>query len=499
MKLILGGIMHETHSFSVEPTTVESLGGYRGDELLAFAGTNHSVGGVLDGAEADGIDIVPTFFVDCVSTGTPDRETFETLTDELVDRIGKALPADGIVLTLHGAMVAEGSDSAEAEIVRRIRNRVGTTMPIAVTLDFHANLGPELVELADIITVYDTYPHIDAGERAREAVRLLIQVIRGEIQPTRALAMPPMMPAPQAQFTHSGLFADLFEIAHGYEASGDALSISLCGGFAYSDVPQAGSSVLVTTNDDPDRARAIALEIATRAWDERDRVLVQNVPPDTAVAEAIAFPDGPVMLVDVGDNIGGGTPGDGTVLLGELLRQGAKDATIVMCDPAAVSEAISAGPGGHFRFEVGGKTDRHHGDPVLVEGTVTTITDGHWVHEGPENAGVPVEMGPTALVQAAGVNVILSTIKSMPGDQQQLKSLGIDPLSQHIIVVKAAVRWRGGYGPIAKHAILVDTPGIGSAELTQFPYQQIRRPIFPLDPETSWTPAVAIEARSPQR
>ena len=135
---------------------------------------------------------------------------------------------------------------------------------------------------------------------------------------------------------------------------------------------------------------------------------------------------------------------------------------------------------------VGGKTDRLHGDPVAVEGVVRLLCDGHWVHEGPENAGVPVEMGPTAVLRCGGVNLVLTSRKAMPGDQQQLKSVGIDPLRQQIIVVKAAVRWQGGYGPIAKHAIYADTPGLGSVDLRRFPYRHIRRPIFPLDPETEW-------------
>ena len=142
-----------------------------------------------------------------------------------------------------------------------------------------------------------------------------------------------------------------------------------------------------------------------------------------------------------------------------------------------------------MELTVGGKTDRWHGDPVAGRGRVRLLCDGQWVHEGPENAGVPVDMGPTAVLRCGGVNLVLTSHKSMPGDQQQLKSVGIDPLRQQIIVVKAAVRWRGGYGPIARHAVYADTPGLGSVDLRRFPYQHIRRPIFPLDPETAFSPA----------
>jgi microcystin degradation protein MlrC len=262
--------------------------------------------------------------------------------------------------------------------------------------------------------------------------------------------------------------------------------VSVAGGFAYADVPEAGVGLLVTTDGDPAAARRLADELAGLAWSLRHEMTVRNTPPAAAVAEAIAFPTGPVMLVDVGDNIGGGTPGDGTVILAELLAQGAREATVVIADPEAAEAAFAAGVGAEVTLLVGGKTDRLHGDPTPVTGRVRLLSDGRWVHEGPENAGLPVDMGATAVVRCGGVNLVLTSRKTMPGDQQQLKSVGIDPSRQHIIVVKAAVRWRGGFGPIAAHAIYADTPGLGSADLRRFPYRHIRRPIFPLAAETEY-------------
>jgi microcystin degradation protein MlrC len=487
MRLIVGGIMHETHTFSAEPTTVETLEVLtRGEELLTYAGANHSLGGVIDACRERGIDLAPTFFADGASTGTPDRQTFETLVGELCQGIATALPADGVVLTLHGAMVAEGFPDAEAEIVHRAREIVGPELPIAVTLDLHANIGQAMVDGATVITTYDTYPHTDAAARAQEAVDLLARTIRGEIRPTMALAKPPLLPVPQAMATAEGPFKTLFDHAFAIEESGEALTVTVAGGFPYADVPEAGVSFLVTTDNDPDSARRLADELAALAWSLRDQMIVRNTPPAEAVAEAIAFPEGPVMLVDVGDNIGGGTPGDGTVLLAELLAQDAREATVVIADAEAVEAAFAAGEGATVRLSVGGKVDRLHGEPVEVEGEVRLLGDGRWVHEGPENAEIPVGMGRTAVLRCGGVNLVLTTHKTLPGDQQQLKSVGIDPLSQHIIVVKAAVRWRGGFGPIAKHAVYADTPGLGSVDLRRFPYRNIRRPICPLDPDTEF-------------
>jgi microcystin degradation protein MlrC len=180
------------------------------------------------------------------------------------------------------------------------------------------------------------------------------------------------------------------------------------------------------------------------------------------------------------------------VLLAELLRQGAEEATVIVADPDAVAAAFTTGVGGVVETSVGGKADVLHGAPVPVRGRVRLLSDGEWVHEGPESAGVPARMGPTAVVRVDGVNLVLTSVKSAPGDLAQLKSVGIDPVRQHVIVVKAAVRWRGGYGPITRHSIDVDTPGLGSVALERFPFRHVPRPSFPLDPDASWTPAVAV-------
>lgn len=482
MRFLTGGIFNETNTFNRHGIDADAFVQVRGAEGFAYAGANHSLGGVIDACREFGIEVVPTLYADALATGLPTRVAYEALRDELLERIAAELPADGVVLTLHGAMVAEGYPDAEADIAQRVRALVGPTMPIAVTLDFHANLGAAMVEAVDIVTTYDTYPHVDQAARGREAVELLARVAKGEIRPTMALVKPPMMPVPQAQHTERDPFRAIVARAHEMERSG-ALTVAVAGGFAYADTPVTGSGYLVTTVGDPELAQRLATELAGLAWSLRESMVVRNTPPDQAVAEAIGWPEGPVILVDVGDNIGGGTPGDGTVLVAELLRQGARDAVMVIADREAVAAAINAGIGGTVKTLVGGKSDDLHGEPVQIAGEVVTITDGRWVHEGPEWTGVPVAMGRTAVVQVDGVQLVLTEKATAPGDLQQLKSVGIDPRQQRILVVKAAVRWRGGYGPIARHAIHVDTPGLCSADLTRFPYRHLRRPIWPLDPD----------------
>ncbi|MBX3070892.1 MAG: M81 family metallopeptidase [Thermomicrobiales bacterium] len=486
MRFIIGGIMHETHTFSREITSIDKFDISRGEELLRFAGSNHSVGGALDGCARRGIEAVPAFFAIATPAGLVPAEAFETLLDELAERVASSLPADGIVLTLHGAMVAKGSPDAEAAILERVRDVAGETIPIAVTLDFHANIGQRMVDLSTIITTYDTYPHVDIAERADEAVGLLQQVVLGEIEPATVLIKPPLIPVPQVQQTAIEPFRTILERAHDMETRGEALTVTVAGGFAYADVPDAGVSFLVTTNGDRAAAATLANELAGMLWERQEMLLASNPSVPDAVADAIAAEEWPVILVDVGDNVGGGTPGDATEILAELLRQNAVDATIVIADPESVQQAIAAGVRNEVSLRVGGKVDDLHGDPVELTGRVVTITDGQWVHEGPENAGVPADMGPAAVVRAGGVNVILTSVKSMPGDLNQLRSVGIEPSSQRIIVVKASVRWRGGFEPIMARGILVDTSGLGSVDLSRFAYESVRRPIFPLDERAEW-------------
>lgn len=484
--LIAGGIMHETHTFSAEPSPIEVFTVRRGEEFASLAGANISMGGVVDACKALGVRLSPTLLAHATSTSEVTGELFDQLVGELLTGIERALPADGIVLTLHGAMVAEGHLEADAEIVRRVRELVGPDMPIAVTLDLHANIGQALVDAATIIVGYDTYPHIDLSARAQEAVHLLVRTIKGEITPVMALAKPPLLPVPQAMFTSEPPFKTIFDRAFALEGSGKALTITVAGGFAYADAPATGMSLLVTADGDPAAARSMVNHLAELAWSLRDEMRITNTPPDEAVAEAIAHPEGPVILVDVGDNIGGGTPGDGTVLLSELLQQGARDAVMVIADAEAVADAFAAGVGGTVETRVGGKADELHGEPVAITGRVRLLSDGSWVHDGPENAGVPAEPGYTAVVQVDGVTLVLNSRKIAPGDQQQLKSVGIDPLRQKIIVMKAAVRWRGGFGPIARHAIHVGTPGLGDVDLTRFEFHHLARPIHPLDGIETW-------------
>jgi microcystin degradation protein MlrC len=316
-------------------------------------------------------------------------------------------------------------------------------------------------------------------------------------RPATAFASVPILAVPGRQGTDDLPMRELLARVHAIEADPRVLVVTLAGGFCYSDVPEAGIAIVVSTDGDPVLASAYAAELQALAWAQRDAFVQRNLAPAEAVRLALAAPPGrPAILVDGPDNIGGGAPGDGTVLLAELLRQGATEAAVVIADPEAVAAAYSAGVGGAFAGDVGGKTDRFHGDPVPVRGTVRLLADGRFTYRGSYMTGQERSMGLTAVLDVAGNHLVLTERKTMPFDAQHLRAVGISPEWCRAIVVKSATAWRAAFADIAGPVYEADTPGICTTNLANLPYQHLRRPIFPLDPtETIPLPPVDVAKR----
>jgi len=259
------------------------------------------------------------------------------------------------------------------------------------------------------------------------------------------------------------------------------LDVSILGGFFCSEIPETGISVVVTTNREPNLARDAAEEISQACWAKRHAFHTDMVSTEEAVREAIATDEGPVILGDLADSGGAGTPGDGTAILAELLRQNAKGAVIGnIADAAAVREAITAGLGQRVTLTVGGKTDKFHGDPVEISGRVRVIHDGVFSSATPFNAGT-FHRGPTVVVDCGGVEVILTSRPVLVFEANHFRSLGIEPSERHILACKSELQHRAGFAGIGRTFIDVDTPGLATQILSRLPYHKIRRPVFPLD------------------
>jgi microcystin degradation protein MlrC len=322
-----------------------------------------------------------------------------------------------------------------------------------------------------------------------EAAERLAQVIDGRIKPTAAWRKPPLMPPLGRQGTVRGPMRRLYDLADEMERDPKVISVSLFAGFPYADIPDAGLGVYVVTDDDRALAERLADRLARVAWEHRHEFIHTALPVKDAVAKALAADGRPIVLADMADNTGGGAAGDGTEILRELLRVGARGATVAcIWDAAAVQACVKAGVGASVTLDVGGKVDDRHGAPVRVTGTVRTLSDGRFIHRGPMMNGLPGRLGATAVLDVNDVKVILISYRWQTLDPEMIRFVGIDPLREKILVVKSTIHYRAAFEPIAKEIIEVDAPGLSSSNLARFEYRRVRRPIFPLDPDTVYEP-----------
>lgn len=488
MRIITGCIGHETNTFSNVISDLDKfkeMGITEGEDFFkVFPGTRSIGGAFIEIAEKRGFELVPTLWNNTFAWGLVTDEALDYMLDKMLEGIRAAGNFDGVLMQLHGAMVSETHPDAEAYILGKIRALVGKDIPIIATLDLHANLSKRTSELADILVGYDTYPHVDPYERGLEAAELMYRLLNKEIKPTVAHEKPPMLTSPQAQKTSYFPMKLAYDLAHEIEEDERVLNVTILPGYPFSDIEYAGMDIIVTTDNDKEFAEEKAKQISDYIWNMRRHFLADVLPVDEAVKRAIAAKEGPLILADQADNPGGGAPADGTAILQELLKQKAKNVVICLIrDPEAVAEAIDAGVGNTVTMMVGGKTDDIHGEPVEVTGYIKLISDGKFVRKSVMGRGLITNLGRTVVLDVDGIEIMLTEIRVQPTDLEQYRAFGIEPTEKKIIVVKSAVHFRAVHEPIAKEIIEVDGPGIHGTRLSGFPYKNIKRPIFPLDPE----------------
>lgn len=487
-RVVVGEISHETNTFSPIPTDLGRFAQrsllYGQDMLDKFSGTHSGIGGYIDAARAAGVTLVPAVSGSAVPSGTVTREAYEHLVDHLVQTITQARRdgLDGVSLCLHGAMVVEGADDGEGDILRRVRAAAGPDIPVVSSLDLHANMTQDMLDNADCLFGYDTNPHVDSYERAQEAFAALLDIWAGKLRPVMRLAKTRMMPATINMRTAEGPMVKLFARAREYEAQPGVRNVSVFGGFPYTDIEFGGLSVLALTDNDPELADRICADIAQLAWDIRRDFLKELWQPGDAVQHAMQAKRKPVILADVADNMGGGGSGDTTVLLRALLDAGATNVGFAqIVDPEAVQQCITAGPGGRVSLLLGGKVEPKHGLPVPVTGVVKALTDGTFINKGPMGTGVRSTVGPSAKLLVDGVEIIVTTNRMAPNDPEIFRHIGIEPTDKQILVVKSRGHFRAAYEPFAAEILEVDCPGFASPNLKHFEYKKARRPLFPLD------------------
>ena len=486
------GFIHESNTFSVTPTTYEhfeQISLTRGKGLIErWTGGKHELSGFLEGAESNGLEPVPLVAAFAMPSGAVVRETFEAIAEQTIDALKAAMPVDGLYLGLHGATVSEEFPDADGEMARRMREVVGPDVPVVMTLDLHANVSPGMVANADATTIYRSNPHLDQKARGLEAASLLGRTLRGEIRPVQALECPPLIISIAKQYTDEDPAKGLYEDVESVLKWPGILSASVAMGFYYADVEEMGATFLAVADHDRDLARRAARWMAQRAWDRREEFRAELPSAAEAVAMAMEAAEAPVVLLDIGDNVGGGSPGDSTLILAEIVAQKASNAMVVLFDAESVARCVEAGVRNQVNLQVGGKTDGRHGSPVSVQGRVRMISDGIFQEPEVRHGGWgSFDQGVTAVVETPEQHtLILTSVKMAPVSLEQVKSLGVKPESKKILVAKGVIAPRAAYNPVAARTILVDTPGATCVNPAGFTFHHRRRPIYPLELEAQY-------------
>ncbi len=479
MRVFSGALATETNTFGPMPTSLASFrdrgyfpAGQHPDHMLYFAGPTWAAR--LRGKPL-GWDLVEGLVAGAQPSGTTTRHAYETLRDELLADLRAALPVDMVLLGLHGAMVADGYDDCEGDLLANVRAIVGPGVVVGAELDPHHHLTEAMLTNADLLVSYKEYPHTDVLERALELVDLCAAMVDKRIRPTVAAVDCEMAVIMHTSRNPARAFVDRIQ---SMEGKNGVLSISVTHCFAWGDVAAMGTRVFVYTDNDPAGAQALARQLA----DELIAVREQLSPPypdlDTALDEALAFAGGPVVISDGSDNPGGGAASDSTYFLRRMVERGIGNAALgPLWDPVAVRIAFDAGVGARLQLRLGGKISPLSGDPIDLDCTVKALKASH-MQTGLSNT--PTPMGDCALVEAEGIEILLCTLRNQAMGTDLFTDLGCDLAARKIIVVKSSQHFYASFSKIAAHVIYADAPGSVARDINTLPYRKVRRPLWPL-------------------
>jgi microcystin degradation protein MlrC len=407
--------------------------------------------------------------------GAAARTAYERMRDEILGQLKAALPVDGVVLNLHGAMVAHGYDDCEGDILERVRALVGEACVIGVELDPHCHLTKKRCALADVIVLFKEYPHTDFAERGEEVVDLVLRTIRREIKPVKSVFDCRMIASfPTSIQPMRGLVDRIMAL----EGRDRVLSVSIGHCFPYGDVPEGGARILVITDGAKPHGDRLAEEIGRELISFRERAAPPEYSVDGAIDAALAHPGGPVVIADTTDNAGGGAASDNTTFLHRLIARDVTSAAVApIWDPIAVRLAFDAGEGARLPFRFGGKTARSSGPPVDAEvEIIRCVPNAHQTF-----AGAIVPLGDVASIRTGGVEAVLISTRAQAMGSDLFSNFGIDPKQRKILVVKSNQHFYASFSQIAAQVIYAEGDGPLPRDVRKLPWTRIERPIWPLD------------------
>jgi microcystin degradation protein MlrC len=496
-KFVIASMLHETNTFSPVPTPITSFGPggpLRGKEAIAeLADTNYAIGGFIGLAREAGADFVVPVAANANPSGLVTREAYEQMAGEILAAVRAG--CDAVMLDLHGAMVCEHLDDGEGELLARIR-AIAPQMPIAVALDFHAQMTNRIVDNATVVTGYRTYPHIDMRLTGERAGRTLLRALAGEVKPRILWGRRPILSSTLSHTPSRNPMKDIMDRAIATEAAGEVLNASVFGGFPQADIPHLGLSAVVVVDmakaDGERTGTALRDALLDQAWERRDDFRYRGEPLADSIARARQMTEGPIILVDHGDNTASGGTQDVMSVLEEVVRQQLDDVVAgPFCDPQAVAQMIEAGIGANVNLEVGGRIDMPalnlKGKPMRLEGKVRAITDGEFIVTGPMATGARIRMGRTAVLDTGRVQVVVSEGRSEPFDLGVFTHCGIDPRRKRYVLIKSRQHFRAGFEPIAREIIECQGLGVTASDIALFDYKRRPRPFHPFELDTRAT------------
>lgn len=485
-RVLLAGLFHETHTFLEGTTALSAFSIRRGDEILEMKGDASPFGGVLELAEEYGWEALPTVDYRAHPGAIVEDAVLEAFWADLEDHASPHLTGgvDAIYVVLHGAMVTQSCDDVEGEVLRRLRGLSGAgSVPLFGVFDLHANFTPQMAERSTCLVAYRENPHTDAREMACHAARLLQRCMESEETPTQQFIHPPLMWPPTGTGTAAEPMKSLEALAREMEQQPGIWSVNVVAGFSFADTVHTGVSFVIASTVD---AKPLLQQLAERAWQIREMGNVIEPPVSEIIGGLVDPPPGLTVLAEPSDNIGGGSPGDGTGLMRAFIHWRVPNCAVCIADADAVAKVEKARKGDRLMLSIGGKGSRLDPGPVQIEVEVVSSGPGHFDLEDPQShlasmSGNSFDMGPCAVVRHKELTLLLTSVKTPPFDLGQWRSQGLDPEQFSVIGIKAAVAHRRAYEPIAARLLSVNTVGPCSSDLSALPFVKVQRPVYPLD------------------
>jgi len=472
MRIFIAGIETETNTFAPWPTGARGFANdtFHGDALTKSASTPGQLSQLYQSlAQTSSAEVVGGLFAYAEPSGPTLQRVFEDFCTEIVDQIGRDGPFDMILLLLHGAMVATQCDDCEGELLERVRTRVGTASIIGAVLDPHCHMTDRMVANADVLICCKHYPHDDYVDRASELFDLCIRARRGDIKPVSAVFDCQMVGGYPTTEQPMSAFVERLKQA---EREPGILSVSLVHGFPWGDTFDTGSKMLVVADGDAALARQRAESLGREFYDMREQLKLRLPSIPDALEEARSLP-GLVVLAEMGDNPGGGAPGDNTELLRAMIERGITDAAVgCFWDPMVALTCADAGEGAELEIRLGGKCGPSSGVPLDLRVQVKAVREGYSQTAFP---GTRMDMGLTVWLQHGGITILANSVRSQVFHPDLFTGLGVDLSKMRYIAVKSSQHFRTGFDPIADHVIRVATPGALNLDYVTIPFVK-RRP-----------------------